>query len=425
MRSLTLKKKYAPSLEGNSGSIVAKLLWFELFVTVFLDTANELLGIIGVPLVLGQVVRSCFLLLNLVAILEFGKRKESQAIILIYIFFALMILREATLGLDGMAYAAVYWAKFLLYVSTFFAVRCTVMAGRMSIFLIEKFFKWSIYFIAPAFLALAMMGFFEQSSFDSGYEGAILTKNSMSATLLMLLAISMFLAFRGKLLFLSVVVIAIALLFLGSKSTIAFGILMILICILHELKGLTSKGLLTLIVLLTGIVFALWLYRDSIVMVIDSQIQRYQYVMNQQNGSFVDYLLTGRNDLLEAGLRSFTDGINILDLIIGSGISTLSFGVAGMVDATSVFRGVEMDTFEIVLASGIVGLAVTFVPFVLAGRALKRSSDSNVFYLGVGLFVITCFMTLGGHVVTEGMSSSYLGVYLAYICLLNDFSDSK
>lgn len=400
--------------------IVAQFLQIELFLTVFLDVANELLGIAGVPLVLGQVVRACFLVINLFVVFECGKRKESQVVVLIYLFVSLLVLREVSLGISGMSYAAAYWAKFLLYVSTFFAVKCAGDAGKIERATVERFFKWSVVFIAPAFLILAMAGLLEQSTFDSGYEGTILSKNSMSAVLLLLLAIAMFLAFRKQISPLWIVVVVSALFFLGSKSAIVFAVVAVGACILNELRRLTPRGILVLLVLVGGMGIALWLYRDTVWSVVNFQLQRYQYVLAQQGGSFVDYLLTGRNTLLAAGLSSYVGDFNPITFVFGSGISALSFDVAEIMNAAGTYRGIEMDFFEIALASGIVGLLITSVPFVIALRSLKRAKVSKSLYLALGIFIVVCFMALGGHVVTEGMPASYLGVYLAYVYLLSD-----
>lgn len=413
-QGVVLESKIAKS------DIVARLLQIELLLTVFLDVANELLGIAGVPLVLGQVVRVCFLVVNFLVVLEYGGRKESQTVILIYIFVSLLVLREVPLGISGMSYAATYWAKFLLYVSTFFAIKCAGSSKGIEMVILERFFKWSVVFIAPAFLVLAMTGLLEQSTFDSGYEGAILSKNSMSAVLLMLLAFAMFFSFRKQMSPLWIAVVVAALFFLGSKSTIVFAIVAVGVCILHELRSLTPRALFILLVLVGGTGVALWLYRDIVWQVVDFQLQRYQYVLEQQGGSIVDYLLTGRNDLLTAGLSSYIEGFSLITFVFGSGISALSTGVAEIVNATGAYRGIEMDYFEIMLASGMVGLLITSAPFVVALRSLKRANVPKSLYLALGIFIVLCFMALGGHVVTEGMPASYLGVYLAYVYLLSD-----
>ena len=420
MRALAARSNRdgSSSIEDGERSMATKLLWLELAITVFLDTANELLGFFGFPLVLGQLTRFCFLAINVIVIFEFGKRKETQAVVLIFTFFALMILREVSLGMSAMSYAAVYWAKFLLYVSTFFAIKCAGSAGGITVDSIERFFKWSIMFIAPAFLVLAILGVLDQRSFDLGYEGSILSKNSMSVTLLLLFVVSLFLVFRKRLSFLWSIVVAVSLFLLGSKATIAFALVIALACFFHELRRLSSRGLLTVGVMLAGICLALWLFWDSVSAVVGSQLQRYRYVLTQQDGSIADYLLTGRGDLLEAGLTSFLDDLSLPFLIVGSGISTLSSGVASFVDAAVAYRGIEMDIFEIALASGIVGICVMLAPFVMSLGALREYRTTDSFYLALGLLITFGFMTLGGHVVTEGMPAAYFGTYLAYICML-------
>lgn len=402
--------------------MLAQLLVFELFATVFLDTANELLGILGAPLVLGQVVRAFFIFLNLFAIFEFGKRMESQVIVLIYLFFALMVFREVYLGIGGMSYAATYWAKFLLYVSTFYAIKCAGSAGALKVETVETFFRWSVVFIAPAFLFMVMVGLLDQRAVDSGYEGEILSKNSTSATLLILFATSLFLALRKRVSFFWVIVIAVTLTLLGSKSTIVFGATMVIACVFNELRSLAPRSLLLLGLMAIGICAAIWIYRDAVGMVVESQLQRYQYV-TERGGSFMDYLLTGRNDLLGAAAASFLDRMTPLSLMVGNGIAALSFDVADIVNAAGMYRGVEMDFFELAFASGVIGLTITLIPFAMSLKALMRIEFEHSFYLGLGVLVAGCFMAFGGHVVTEGMPAAYLGVYLAYICLLRGRAD--
>lgn len=405
------------SKRGVGRDLVSSLLWAELLVTIILDTANELLGLIGFPLILGQIVRAGFLIINLLVVLEYGERREAQSLILLISYFVLMILREVNLGVEAIAYAASYWAKFISYYSTFLAVKCAGFKGKINVDVLDKFFKWSIAFLAPAFIFLAALGLLQQSSFDSGFEGAILSKNSMSATLLIQFAMALYLMFRGRIFFIWPAVVAVSLFLLGSKSTIFFAAIMTCGCILHEVSRLSPKGFFVVGVLFCGIVAALWLFWDSVSSVLEAQLLRYRYVLTQQGGSLVDYVLTGRNDLLEAGFESYCNDMNALTILFGVGISSLGHCVANIVNASLPFRGIEMDLFEVAMASGFVGIVVVVAPYLVALKGLLDSKSREHFYLLLGLLVSFGFMVLGGHVVTEGMPASYLGVYLAYIVL--------
>ena len=77
-----------------------------------------------------------------------------------------------------------------------------------------------------------------------------------------------------------------------------------------------------------------------------------------------------------------------------------------------------MDVFEIALASGAAGVLVALSPFVMSMCSLRNNRIPNSFYLVIGALVMLCFMVLGGHVATEGMPAAYLGIFLAYICLI-------
>lgn len=420
MHSLTIRSREnnAPSSKVGSKEIVSKLLWLELYITVFLDVANELLGFIGFPLVLGQVVRACFLFVNFIAVLELGTRRTAQMMVLIYVFFAIMIIKEVVLGVNAIAYAGQYWAKTLLYISTFYAIRSAGLYSFMRIDQIEHFFKLSIVFVASSFVILAVFGFLPQDSFDSGYEGEILSKNSMSATLLMLFSFSLFLLFKKRISFIWVAVVAFSLFMLGSKSTILFSLIIAAACVLHEVRRLNITGLFTIAILLMGFSCVLAINWDFVSQVIQSQLDRYQYVMTQQGGSIADYLLTGRNDLLEAGVAYFWESASPLSLIAGTGVSALGYGVADIVNSPSSIRGIEMDLFEIVLASGVIGLTVVLLPLCTLLRDAKGRKSGGAFYLYVGALAVVAFMIFGGHVITEGMPASYFGIYLAYISLL-------
>ena len=247
----------------------------------------------------------------------------------------------------------------------------------------------------------------------------------MSAVLLILLAMSLHLSFNKKLLLLWPILIIMALFLLGSKATMLFALVTVAGCALHESKRLTLGSLLIVGLFLVGALSALWIFRDLVAQVVDAQLQRYQYITQQQGGSAIDHLLTGRNDLLEAGFSSFISNVTPLSLVVGGGISTLGAEIAEAVNYYDAFRGIEMDLFEIALAAGLVGVCIALTPFVSVVKSIRasRRSKANMFYLLLGIIIIFLFMLFGGHALTEGMPAEYLGIYLAYICLCQS-SDS-
>lgn len=404
-------------LSSESQAMVSKLLWIELLLTIPLDIINELMSHAGIPVPLGQLVRGLFIAINVIAVLEFGSRKEAQITVLVVLFYAMMVLREVSLGLNAMAYAATYWAKFLSFFLTFLAIKSAGDAGMTSEALLDRFFFWSIRLIPLSYIVLAIVGVLEQSGFDSGYGGDILSKNSMSAVLLLFLSLSLYYVFQRKMAFIWPVTVAIALFLLGSKSTIVFCAAMIVACVLHELRGLSLRSICMAGVLVIGLCVGAWLFWDELSLVIDTQFKRYQYVTTSQGGSFVDYLLTGRNDLLQAGLSGYFEQFSPIFLVVGGGISSLGSSVADLVNSSSSIRGIEMDFFEIPLASGLIGLLVMVAPYLITIRKVHRGRPSGHYYLVFGILVQFLFMMLGGHVVTEGMPAEYLGILLAYSCL--------
>lgn len=403
----------------------AKLLLFELTVTPFLDVLNELLIYYGFPVSLGQVVRGIFIVINAVVIVACGTRSISLLAAVVTLFYGAMSVRELSLGYEAVEYAISYWAKMLSFFLTFLAVRCAVFSGCIDKNAVERFFLVAIRVIAPAFILLAFVGVLSRSSFDFGYEGYILSKNSVSVVLLLLLSISLYYVMQNKLRLLWPVIIVVALFLLGSKSTIMFCAIMAISVVVHAVKARQPHGIFIAILLIVGMCMALLFFWDSVSSIVINQIHRYQFVVYQQGKSPIDYLLTGRSDLLEAGLESYQRLFNLLFLVVGCGVSTLGAHVAEAVGASSAFRSIEMDLFEIGLSSGLIGLLVLVIPFLIVIRLIVNRRPQNGFYLLLGIVVQILFLILGGHVVTEGMPAEYLGVFLAYTCVVSQDSSPE
>lgn len=417
-QSTSLLARIAGNCQGPQ-KVIAKLLWLELVITIGLDTANELLSSSGISVPMGQLVRGSFLLVNFLVVLEFGKRRDAQIAVLTIVFFALMVFREVSLGIGAMANAVIYWTKFLSFFLTFLAIKCVGESGKIEKVLFEKFFIWSIRVIPLSYILLALTGVLGQSTFDSGYEGYYLSKNSMSAVLLLFFSLSLYYVFQRKMTFLWSVVVAIALFLLGSKSTMVFCIVILIACVLHELRGLHMRSICMVGILFAGLLVGAWVFRDEINSTIETQLQIYQYVTTSQGGSIIDYLLTGRNDLLQAGFSSYLNDFSPLFLVVGGGISSLGSSMADILNSSGSYRGIEMDLFEIALASGLIGLLIMMTPFLVAIKGLARERPNGCYYLALGILVQFLFMVFGGHVVTEGMPAEYLGILLAYACIIS------
>lgn len=405
--------------------LAKKLLLFELIVTPFLDVLNELLIYCGFPVWFGQVVRGIFVVINAVVIVAYGSRNILFLSMAVALFYGAMVVRESSLGVDAVVYAISYWAKFLSYFLTFIAVECAAFSEGIDKVTLDRFFLVAIRVIAPAFILLVFAGVLSRSSFDLGYEGYIMSKNSVSVVLLLLLSISLYYVMQDKLRLMWPAVIVLALFLLGSKSTIVFCAIMLISTVAHTIKARRPHGVLIAILMVFGMCVTLLFFWDSVSSVVTNQIQRYQFVVYQQGKSPIDYLLTGRNDLLEAGLESYRRLFNPLFLVVGCGVSTLGAHVAEAVGASSAFRSIEMDLFEIGLSSGLIGLLVLVIPLLFSIRLILKRRPQNGFYLLLGIVIQILFLILGGHVVTEGMPAEYLGVFLAYVCVVSQASSPR
>ena len=411
--------------DARAKKIISSLLLAEIFITVGLDTVNEVVGVFGVPQVLGLIARPFFICINIIAIVSFGKKREFRFCLFVCLWLIAMVLREAHLGVDGIKYAASYWSKPLLYITTFFAIKSSVCARHVKLNQVESYLRYSIYLIAPMFIILALTGVLNRREFDSGYAGLILSKNSTSVTFLILLVLSIYFVSRKKIKPYWTIALIVSLFFLGSKAAIVFASLIVAAGLTHEFKGRISWNLKKVFPMAILMMALLLLFHDVVWSAVESQFLQYQYVLNEAGGSFVDYLLTGRNDLLDAATKVYLEKLSPLSIMFGCGISTLSEGIAEIVSYSGNFRSVEMDVFEIFYASGIVGILVILFPIAVTFKGLKRREDCGYFYFNLGMLIVMCFMVLGGHVVTEGMPAAYFGSYLAFGYLISSESEQR
>ncbi|QOS68990.1 O-antigen ligase family protein [Eggerthella guodeyinii] len=400
---------------------VVKLLYLQLYMTLFLDGINEIATHFGFPIPLGQVIRAVFLVVDMLVVFSLGRRRDVQIMILCIAFFALESLREVCFGFSGVVASGVYWSKVLSCILIFLAIKASYQRGLLNKKQMDGFFKLSIIIIPLFFLMLTYAGVMSLNQNDAGAYGSILSKNALTSVLLILFTMSLKFGFESPIRLIWTLIVMLCLVLLGSKAALILVAPILVLSMLHQMGKKGERRLWSFLLLGIGVIVGLSIFGDRINEVIESQLFRLHYVTAVQGQSWINYLFSGRNSLLEAGFTTFVSGATPLSLLVGDGFYSVTHGVANIVQSSGDVRGIEMDLFEILFSSGLVGLFFILLPVVEGVGAQRTNKSRDRFLLILALIVVLAFSILGGHVYTEGMASEYLGIFLGYLTM----KDSK
>lgn len=396
-----------------------RLLLCQLYITLFLDGINELSVHFGLGVPLGQIVRGVFIVFDIIIVFCLGSKKMVQVMVLCLAFFAIETLREVFFGASGVLYAGIYWSKVVSCILVFLAIKASYEAGYFQRDKLDSFFKLAIYIVPLIFLFFAAIGIITQNHIDAGVYGKILSKNALTAVLLILFALSLKYGFE-RLVFLVWAIVSLAcLVLLGSKAALAFAALILVSALVSRMvrKGTRKSFLPLLLLIVISITILYIIFSNRINEIIFNQIDQLNYTTQVRNQSILQYLLSGRNTLLAAGFESFKQGFTFFSVFIGNGIYSIAHDVAAFVGSGGAYRGIEMDVFEIFFGAGIIGLVFIFLPVVQGIKALRLHKTSDRYYLIVVLIIILLFSVFGGHVYTEGMAAEYFGIFLGYLVM--------
>lgn len=245
---------------------------------------------------------------------------------------------------------------------------------------------------------------------EVGYKAWFNSSNSLTIVMVILAGIQLIQYFktRNKPFIIKFFILSIFLFLLGTKSGVVFLAIFVIYMYLPKKISLLYMKRLGGMAIIAGLSYALLFYcfNDYVSKI----IERISYFIATSD-SLIQYLFSGRNDLLVCGWKAYVSQLNLFAFLFGKGTRNMQV-LIGQFSSWSIIKSIEMDFFDILFELGILGIYVTYLMvFSITGiRKLKIKNFSPVYIL-FGLCII--FSILAGHVFTDSFGSTILALISA------------
>ncbi|MEH7384317.1 O-antigen ligase family protein [Bacillus sp. JJ1521] len=212
----------------------------------------------------------------------------------------------------------------------------------------------------------------------------------------------------------------LSLLLLGSKSSVAFTgltILIYLIVLYIKYKDkITPKIYLYLLVGLLFICSALFLiFNDEIAKSIDRHSYFFQKQVQNENDLF-SFIVTGRDTFLDAAIDDYNESEHkFFRFNFGIGNYSHGLGTAEHFFADKETMQIEMDFFDTFFSYGLLGTILIYGYFILIILSNIKIGQRVGFPFYLSFCLVFLYSFLGGHVLYSALSGSFLALICAKI----------
>jgi len=373
-----------------------------------------LLNNINTPVSIGQSYRFLITILLFMLIFRFAKKVDfykfiSLSIILLTLQFGYFFNHSS---LNGLFFDISNIIKLLFIIITIESYKALYKSGKIRNVVIVTIFKISIFTFPISILIPKLLGVgFTAYSNGGGYSAFYNANNDLNIVLIILLIFSLELIFQGirlkklnAIYLLGFLLIITVTLMVGSKSSMAFSVVSILVYCLRSIKNNSIIKNFNLFVLLSFAVFLLvrvsYLFQNEI----NGIIERNKYFLNKSE-NIIGFLLSGREIFLENAYYAFINSNFIITrLLIGIGSYAKNLELGQLLNTGT--KVIEMDVFDVFFAYGLLGTFIIYSYFiVLFVKAWKIEFVYK--YLYISVFV---FSTIVGHVLFSALSGSFLAI---------------
>lgn len=279
--------------------------------------------------------------------------------------------------------------------------------------------KRNAYFIVSLILLPTILGLGRQTYAGSGFgnSGFFIANNSTNIVLivcsLFLLYLYLFEKKQDKVLLSFFIMSIIALWVQGSKTSLFFVIvgLLLFISILIRDNFSKIKKLKNTTIIMTSVFFFIFIFLFNNQLfsfgkeafeTINQLIIRQKHLASLNEGIF-NVLLSGRLTFLSDVIGTLS-GKSIFFYIIGFGTSNLPAGAI-----------VEMDIIDLLIREGLLGLLVTYgvSTYCIINNYMKKNEYTNfTIFSNIILFIMIGYSIFAGHVYIDIMSSSFMAFFL-------------
>ncbi|TRZ36824.1 hypothetical protein CEQ21_15045 [Niallia circulans] len=408
-------------IESKAGKLRLNI-YERIFVFIYLliplvDSVNGyfLLNNISTPISIGQLYRFLITFLFLLVIFKFAKKIDFYK----FLFFSMVLVMLQFVyffkhaNLSGMFFDISNIIKLLFIIITIEGYRALYKSGKIRGIIIVRILKISIFTFPISILIPKLLGVgFTAYSNGGGYSAFYNANNDLNIVLIILLIFSLELVFQGirnkdkknVLYIIGLLLIITVTLLVGSKSSMAFSVISILIYSFRSIKSNSVLKNFNLFLLISLVAFVLirlsYLFQNEI----NGIIERNKYFFNKSE-NILGFLLSGREIFLENAYYSFINSEHIITrLIIGVGSYAKNLELGQLLNTGT--KVIEMDIFDIFFAYGLIGTILIYSYFIII--FIKACKIEFVYkYLYLSVFV---FSTIVGHVLFSALSGSFLAI---------------
>ena len=374
-----------------------------------------------------QIIRGIILLLNVFYIFKF---KEYKIFLVLCI---LLLINEIvyffSYGLINISNNFSYILKILYtisFIQTYYILLKEKILDENSIIscMSKASLIISLIILFSKITNIGLQSYAKTASYRSGVKGLFYAHNSITATLLILLPICVYIFYKKKTIysFFNIIINILALNLLGTKMGIIgclfiifWTFLFFIIEYIKENKIERKKVYIVCGLVLLSLIVLIFISKNYFINIYEQQKEIY---IKYKYENIFSYLISNR-DLQINYLKTYIyeNGINILSFIFGLGYTKANSIIH---TGKSAFKVVEMDFSGLFYYSGVfVLLAVIFIIIRSIYKYFNINSLKNTNYykkiILLSFIIAIIHSSLGGHVIYEAITGTYFGVILALI----------
>lgn len=319
-----------------------------------------------------------------------------------------------------------YVIKVVFFVVILYSVESMLEENKLSSEEMINYLNMSGYIIIISIiLSVFGIGFksYGNTSLRFGYKGFFVAQNAVTATLIILIPLSLYTLIKSKFKIKNMscyILLIISAILVGTKSGIAGALVILALSILY----IYSKSNLTYLKIsltcfsIIGIGLLLFMLRNVITNYLNAQI----IVFNQFNGSenLYSYLVSNRNIQIQY-IQNYIQNMCNYNPVFISGLGYKNANdILNSYDRS--FAIIEMDFYSILYYSGVwvlMIIALMIIKRFIKGLKLcvKSKFDLKYFCLFLSIGVGTVHSIWGGHVIFEALTELYYASILAIVSI--------
>ena len=404
---------------------VSRLLYGMLSLTIFVDFLNGLLPRLNI----GTIYRFALMVLCLGIIIRFSA-KLSKVVLPILFYLGLNTLISAVRhgSPEGISYDLKMMMRVMTSINITFAVMTLYRKGWFTSEMVKKAIENNLWYTPMLFIVTRMMniGNVSYEYNQVGFKSVFLSLNSVNIALILLYTYSVFRIFDSKHPWrwgAATVYVAIPMLMLGTKTSIAIILAVPVLCTFLHLRTRKGRRIFLALFGVVAILSVFWL--DSVLKALEGVLARQAYLFQKRD--LISYIFSGRNWMLETATDYYFKMTSPLEFLFGQGYY-YSHNQLAMISSyltTAEVRPIEMDWADLLLAYGPLSLLFTYgYGIKLLYRCRRNWKNRLVQPYYIATMILLGFSALAGHVYTEAISSTFLAFAMCGM-ILNDADVKK